>query len=185
MILILEMIIVILFIFSFSIFFHTLQNEKRFKNQINNMIHMNLNDPTASLTHDQKVPDLTLTTLTNQDLSLAELASEKPLFLLIANTQCGVCSLDIQDFAAESLAVGQFYNFVLVIDPESTDDMIPKHHNFGEILYSTEQFLKDFRVKLFPSFYLINMDLTLVATPPMTNKFNQYYIEEHRQLSAF
>jgi len=178
-------ILVILFISTCAIFYYTSVVRNKFNTHINNMIHLNVNDPTASLTHDHIVPNLTLKTIHNKTVSLAELASEKPLFLLIANTQCGVCSLDIQDFATESLAVGHFYNFVLVIDPNSTNDMIPENHNFGEILYSNEQFLKDLRVKLFPSFYLLNMDLSLVATPPMTNKFNQYYMEEHRQMSAF
>ena len=177
--------LIILTIFSISFFFLSLESDKKFHNHVKKMIQISSQSLTVSLPHHQPVPDSSLLTIENNPISISELANDKPLCLLVVNTQCSACSLDIQDFAAESLAVGDYYNFILIVDPNSNNKSIPINHNFSNILYSNENFIKEFRISLFPSFFLINKELMLVATPPMTNKFNQYYKQEHKLLSTF
>lgn len=137
-----------------------------------------------SLPITQIVPDFSLKSALHQNtVSLDTIVNTKPGIFLIANSGCDACSLDLVEFAEESLILGSHYNFVLLLNSEiSKEEINLSAHKFHDVLLYDRQFLETYKISYFPTFMMINSKKQLVSLPVMTSQFKMYYRPEHLNL---
>lgn len=116
--------------------------------------------------------------LKNKDNTVVKLdeLTDKSLILLVIDRGCDVCDEDLAEFAKESLIYGEFYNFVLVVSKSSnTNNKVDiKEHLFKEILFTDSDFLKNYKISMYPTFMLINSEHRFIS-----------YVNYARELNAF
>ncbi|SDR02703.1 hypothetical protein [Virgibacillus salinus] len=124
-----------------------------------------------------RVKNIILYNHLQQEISLESLL-DRLTILLVVDTGCDVCDLDLKEFASESLQYGYEYNFVpIIFNPNTLDDKLDFGRNhFKEILFANDDFIKDFKISLFPTFLIIDTDSRFISYVNFAREF-KYIID--------
>ncbi|MEK4243996.1 redoxin domain-containing protein [Psychrobacillus sp. FSL K6-2684] len=122
------------------------------------------------------VSNFNLSNIDNTKVTLDDL-TDKPLILLVIDTGCDVCDQDLSEFAEESLIYGEFYNFVPVVSksPSSNKKIEIKNHFFKEILFTNSDFLKNYKISMYPTFILINSEHRFISYVKYARELKKYF----------
>lgn len=133
-------------------------------------------------------PFFNLNTIDNKSYTSVQLF-KKPTVLLVASDSCPYCSIHLQDFliAVKEYSKGQQYNFAIIIK-RYKDDLnffnelsasIKDKQISIPVLISNEEFIKNYKLRLFPTFIFVTEKGYVGSIPRFTHEFPRIF-EEHK-----
>ncbi len=140
-------------------------------------------------------PDFNLTTLSGKEMSLSDFKG-KFIYLNFANTENYACKKDFQALSKLSNLLKKDVRIVTVLtddDPDKAAEYIKKNKFNWTFLYFNHnaKILYDYRLKAFPTYYLIDPDGRLVFSPSpapeenfapaFSEEFNKYRYKKLRK----
>jgi peroxiredoxin len=131
----------------------------------------------SQLNNGDYVYNFKLRNIKNEFVSL-ESFLDKNVVLLVVDTGCDVCNLDIKEFAEESCIYGDTFHFIPVIYSSSgfnKDKLQINEHKFKDILFADHTFLKKYKITLFPTFILINTEQRFVSYVRFANELKNFF----------
>ncbi|MGM7684747.1 TlpA family protein disulfide reductase [Cytobacillus sp. Hm23] len=129
----------------------------------------------TSLPVGMRAPDFNLQDVNGNHFTLDSF-SNKPISMLIVATDCDACSIDKVEFEQAARRYPEF-NFLLIIanhKMETSESVHINEHKNYYILKSNDTFLKEFQIKFFPTFIMLNEHKEIVGYPIITEHIAKY-----------
>ena len=149
----------------------------RSSNDLLNFIsEVNPTDMNNSLPPGDIAPNFTLKNFNNDTYSL-DFFLEKPVIMLIIATGCDSCSLDKIEFLNAAKKYTEL-NFILIVNNHKPGDKeLFKEEGLTNffVLKGENDFLSNYKIRLYPTFIVINRNKHIIGYPVISQHIENYY----------
>lgn len=145
------------------------------RNLLNIIQEINPEDMEFDLPLGVSAPEFKVMDVSGKEISYGTLPKRPTIMLVVANG-CSSCSIDKVEFEKASKKYPNF-NFLMIKANYSAEEMTNDFSAHGEnfyVLFSNEQFLKDYGIKFYPSYIALNTNREIVGYPIVIEHINNY-----------